>query len=169
MKLFLIGLLGSGKSVLGKELSEILKLPFIDLDHTIELKEGANVSEIFSAKGEKKFRIIEAAVLREQSKQNEFVMATGGGAPCYHDNMTFINQTGTSVFLNTPVSEIAKRLQGEQRKSRPLLANVPDEQLQPALQAILDSRLEFYSKANLLVSGPSITAKKVLDLLEFRK
>lgn len=169
MKLFLIGLLGSGKSALGKELSEKLKLHFIDLDHAIELKEGAKVSEIFSSRGEEKFRIIEAAVLREQSKQTEFVMATGGGAPCFHDNMTFINQTGTSVFVNTPVSEIARRLQGEQRKSRPLLANVPDDQLQPTLQTILDSRLAFYDKAHIKVSGPSITAKLVLDLLGSRK
>jgi shikimate kinase len=161
--------LGSGKSVLGKELSEILKLPFIDLDHAIEVKEGKNVSEIFSTNGEEKFRIIEAAVLREQSKQKEFVMATGGGAPCYHDNMTFINKTGTSVFLNTPVPEIAKRLQGEPRKSRPLLANLSDDQLQPTLQTILNSRLAFYNKAHIHVSGPSIDAKQVVNLLEPRK
>lgn len=169
MKLFLIGLLGSGKSVLGKELSEQLELPFVDLDQAIELKEGASVSEIFSTYGEEKFRTIEAAVLREQSKQKEFVMATGGGAPCFHDNMAFINQAGISVFLNTPVSEIAKRMQGEERKSRPLLANIPDDHLQPGLQAILDSRLVFYNKAHIQVSGSPITAKQVVDLLESRK
>src|SRR5688572_4732227 len=124
MKLYLIGLLGSGKSVLGKELSNLLRIPFIDLDDVLEAQEGMKVSEIFSTKGEDQFRIMEAAALREQSIQKEFVMATGGGTPCFHDNMSFINKTGTSVFLDTPVSEIVKRLKGEQRKIRPLLANV---------------------------------------------
>src|SRR5688572_17553731 len=116
MKLFLIGLLGSGKSFLGKELAKALNLPFIDLDDILEKKEGMKVSEIFSAKGEEHFRILEATALREQSTQKAFVMATGGGTPCFHDNMTHINQCGTSVFLNTPVSEIVKRLKGEQLK-----------------------------------------------------
>ena len=166
MKLFLIGLLGSGKSFLGKELSKELKLPFIDLDDVIEKKEDMKVSEIFSAKGEGYFRMLEAAALREQSTQKEFVMATGGGTPCFHENISHINQNGTSVFLNTPVSEIVRRLKGEQRKSRPLLANLPDNQLQPTLEAMLQSRLQFYKQANITVNGASTTASDILKQLQ---
>jgi len=166
MKLFLIGLLGSGKSFLGKELSKELKLPFIDLDDILEKKEGMKVSEIFTAKGEEYFRMLEAAALREQNTQKKFVMATGGGTPCFHDNMSFINQTGTSVFLNIPVSEIVKRLNGEQRKLRPLLANVPDDQLQATLEAMLQSRLQFYKQANITVNAASTTAADILKRLQ---
>jgi shikimate kinase len=168
MKLFLIGLLGSGKSVLGKELSGLMNLPFIDLDHAIEVKEGAKVSEVFSAKGEAHFRKIEAAALRDQSNQKEFVMATGGGTPCFHDNMKFINEAGTSVFLDTPISEIVKRLKGEQLRSRPLLANVREGQLPDALATMHDARIKFYEQADIRVTGASITAKDILDILKAR-
>lgn len=169
MKLFLIGLLGSGKSFLGKELSKQLKLPFIDLDDVLESQERVKVSEIFSTKGEAHFRKLEAAALRDQIEQKEFVMATGGGTPCFHDNMTFINQTGTSIFLNTPVSEIVKRLKGAQRKSRPLLANVSDDQLQPTLEAMLQSRMQFYKQADITVNGATVTAQEILNLVQTKK
>jgi len=169
MKLFLIGLLGSGKSVLGKELSQRVKLPFIDLDDVLEAQAGMKVSEIFSTKGEEHFRMIEAASLREQSSQKEFVMATGGGTPCFHDNMMYINKTGTSVFVNTPVSEIVKRLKGEQRKSRPLLANVSDDQLQPTLEAMLQNRLRFYKQAHFTVNPEISTVLDILELLQTKK
>ena len=168
MKLFLIGLLGSGKSVLGKEIAQLLNLPFIDLDDVLEEQQGMTISEIFSARGEAHFRVIESKALRKQSERHEFVMSTGGGTPCFHDNISFINQAGTSVFLNTPVSEIVKRLQAEQRKSRPLLANVPDDQLQPTLEAMLQNRLRFYSKAHIHVDGVT-TAEEILNLVKAKK
>jgi shikimate kinase len=166
MKLYLIGLLGSGKSVLGKELSQLLKLPFIDLDDVLEAQENGKVSQIFSEKGEAHFRAIEAEALRKESTQKEFVMATGGGTPCFHDNISFINQMGTSVFLNTPVSEIVKRLKGEQRKARPLLASVPDDQLQPTLEGMLQNRLKFYKQAHLVVDPTTSTAEDIFKLLQ---
>jgi shikimate kinase len=169
MKIFLIGLLGSGKSYLGKQLSELLTLPFIDLDGAIERKQGAKVAEIFTAQGEEHFRKIEATVLREQSKQLAFVMATGGGTPCFHKNMTFMNETGITVFIDPPLSEIKKRLEGEQRKSRPLLSNVSDDQLQSTLTALLEKRLEFYNQAHVHVSAPTITAKDILGVLPSKK
>jgi shikimate kinase len=169
MKLFLIGLLGSGKSFLGKELAQQLKLPFIDLDDVLESQERMKVSEIFSAKGEAHFRKMEATALRNQSEQKEFVMATGGGTPCFHDNLSFINQAGISVFLNTPISEIVKRLQGAERKSRPLLANVSDDQLQPTLEAMLQSRMQFYKQAHFTVNGATVTAQEILNLVQTKK
>jgi shikimate kinase len=168
MKLYLIGLLGSGKSVLGKELSKLLKLPFIDLDDVLEAQEKRKVSQIFSEKGEAHFRVMEAEALRKQSNKKEFVMATGGGTPCFHDNISFINQTGTSVFLNTPVSEIVKRLKGEQRKARPLLASVSDDQLQPTLDTMLQNRLRFYEQAHFIVNPSASTAADILKLLQAR-
>ena len=169
MKLFLIGLLGSGKSFLGKELAQLVKLPFIDLDEVLEKQEGKKVSEIFSNSGEAQFRKMEAKALRAQSNQKEFVMATGGGTPCFHDNMDFINQVGTSIFLNTPISEIVNRLNDEEIKTRPLLSTIPKEQLQPTLEGMLQNRLPFYSKAHVQIQGATITAKEILNLLGTKK
>src|SRR5690242_535239 len=98
MKIFLIGLMGSGKSFLGKKISESMNLPFIDLDTEIEKQEKLSIAEIFSAKSEDYFRTVETSLLRSNSAKKEFVMATGGGAPCFHGNMDYIKQTGISVY-----------------------------------------------------------------------
>jgi shikimate kinase len=169
MKLFLIGLLGSGKSFLGREIARVAKLPFIDLDEVIEQQEGMKVSEIFAARGQAYFRIVEAAALRKQSEAAAFVMATGGGAPCFHESMTFINQAGTSVFLNTPVQEIIKRLGSVEKKQRPLLEHVPDEKIQQTLEEMLQNRLVFYQQAHITVNGSTTTAQEILQRAQPKK
>jgi shikimate kinase len=165
MKIYLIGLLGSGKSVLGKKLAELAKLPFIDLDDALEEQEGMKVSEIFSGKGEEYFREIESVALRKQSETSEFVMATGGGTPCFHDNMFFMNQTGVTIFLDTPVQEIVKRMDSSQRKSRPLLAGVADNQLEEKLKDIFAQRLPYYQQAHYTMNGVNVTPSAVLQLV----
>lgn len=169
MKLYLIGLLGSGKSVLGKKISQSVQLPFIDLDAVVEQQENMKVSEIFSVKGEAYFRTIEAAALRKQSKANEFVMATGGGTPCFHSNMKFIKETGISIFLDTPVREIVRRLDGGQKKSRPLLESVPDDKIEQTLEKMLENRLPFYEQANFTVNGATAKVWDILQLLHTKK
>jgi shikimate kinase len=165
MKLYLVGLLGSGKSVLGKKIAEVMELPFIDLDEAIEFREGKKVSEIFSEKGQEHFRQVEADVLRKQSAAEKFVMATGGGTPCFHDSMTFMNETGVTIFLNTPLSQIIKRMDNAQKKSRPLLANVGEEQLESKLNELLQARLPFYGLAQHSINGATATAQDVLQLI----
>lgn len=167
MKLFLIGLMGSGKSFLGKKISEALHLPFIDLDSEIEKVEGQAVSEVFSAKGEEYFRKIEAATLRVCAETKEFVMATGGGVPCFHQNMEFIKKTGVSIFLDVPTATIAKRLNEEQRDQRPILRNTTSDNVEQTLAALLKDRLKFYSQADFTVSG-EVTESAVLQLLDSR-
>ena len=88
MKIYLIGLPGCGKSTLGKQLSQKLNIPFIDLDAQIEKEERMLIKEIFKLRGESTFRKIESHLLKKISEENEqFVMATGGGAPVFFDNM----------------------------------------------------------------------------------
>lgn len=146
MKLYLIGLPGSGKSYLGKKLAEEAKIPFIDLDQVIEEETGDPVTKIFSAKGEDYFRNLEAAALRQQSKALDFVMACGGGTPCFHDNMKFINESGKSIFLNLPVTEIVKRLNSAEKQNRPLLTGAQDT-LEDTLKNLLEKRIAFYNQA----------------------
>jgi shikimate kinase len=93
MKLFLIGLPGSGKSTLAKELSKKLKYPFTDTDELICKKEGSSIEEIFINKGENNFRKIESDILKELVRTNgNAIISTGGGTPCFFDNMEIINQ-----------------------------------------------------------------------------
>jgi shikimate kinase len=165
MKLFLIGLMGSGKSVMGKRISQSVELPFIDLDDEIEKEEGMKISEIFSTKGEDYFRTLEAAALRRHSEAEEFVMATGGGAPCFHGNMEFINKTGTSIFINTPIKDILGRMGKHQKEARPMLANVSEEKLEEKLISLSQKRLPFYQQAHITVNGATDTAWDILQLL----
>ncbi|HMV09064.1 MAG TPA: shikimate kinase [Cyclobacteriaceae bacterium] len=165
MKLYLIGLPGSGKSTLGKKLAGELSIPFIDLDHAIEQESGKSVAAIFSEHGEEYFRSLEAVALRQQSKSAEFVMACGGGTPCFHDNMPFMNASGRTVFLNVPVSEILKRFMLTREHSlRPLLNESDPEKLTGKLEDLLAKRLPFYTQAEITLSGLQSPAEILAEL-----
>jgi len=155
MKFYLIGLPGSGKSFLGKQLADEMKLTFIDLDAVIEQETGVTIAQLFSEKGEDYFRSLEATALRQQSKEPAFVMACGGGTPCFHDNMKFMNETGKSIFINIPVHEIVRRMSAAEMQNRPLLAESTPEALENKLNALLEKRLIFYQSAMITVEHPA--------------
>lgn len=157
MKIFLIGLPGSGKTTIGKKLSEKLRLPFVDLDAEIEKREGKTVQEIFGEKKESHFRELESNVLSEFCQQEkDFVMATGGGAPCFSNNIALMNHSGKTIFLDPPTSEIALRLLKTNLSRRPLLDKLSPEQLKDKIEWLRSQRLSFYSQAAITVSGISI-------------
>jgi shikimate kinase len=169
MKIFLIGLPGSGKSQLGKSLALSLQLPFVDLDDEIVVQEGKPVTEIFKEKGEPYFRKVETELLRKRSTAlPAFVMATGGGAPCFHNNMEFINNTGVSVFLDISISTIIRRMTIQQQKQRPLLIQ-DGLSLEETYTTLRDARLPFYQQAQLTIEGNEITASLVLQMLNIKK
>lgn len=160
MKIFLIGLPGSGKSFIGKQLAKAMQLPFIDLDIAIQEKEGVEVSEIFATKGQDYFRQVEANVLREQIIKSHFIMATGGGTPCFFNNIELMNSHGVSVFLNTPLSVITGRLNAEKKNTRPLLASEHD--IEQTLDKLLTTRMPFYNLAHITINGEA----KVFEIIE---
>ncbi len=165
MKLYLIGLPGSGKSTLGKKLADEAVVPFIDLDQAIEQESGKTVSSIFSEQGEEYFRSLEAVALRQQSKIEKFVMACGGGTPCFHGNMDFMNASGKTIFLNVPVSEIVNRFAGTQEHQlRPLLMESDPRKLSEKLTGLLDVRKPFYSKADLTFTSTPSPAEILAEL-----
>jgi shikimate kinase len=156
MKIFLIGLPGSGKTTIGKQLAENLNLIFIDLDLEIEKKEGKTIQKIFALKNENYFRELESKVLKDFCfAKRDFVMATGGGAPCFFDNMTLMNQSGKTIFLDVPASEIARRLQETNLTERPLFLKLSSEQLKDKIEWLRSQRINFYSQAQYLISGNS--------------
>ncbi len=155
MKIFLIGMPGSGKTTLGKELAAHLGIDFVDLDAEIENFEGKSISEIFRQKGETDFRLLEARLLREWAGGNrDFVMATGGGAPCFFNGMDTINQSGVSIFLDVSVPELIERVR--KNRERPLLLTDDEEQLKEKLLTMRKKRLDCYRQAAISLENPSL-------------
>lgn len=166
MRIFLIGFMGSGKTTLGKQLSEKLGLPFIDLDERIETAAGMKINDIFSTKGEAFFRKLEAVRLREVIEEEEnMILACGGGTPCYYDNITFINSTGISIWLNTPKEVMADRLLKE-AGHRPLVNGLSAEKLTEFIEDRLEQRLAYYSQATFTVDPSTISMEALVHQIK---
>lgn len=157
MKIFLIGMPGAGKSTLGKQLAEKMVLPFIDLDKQIETREKTTIPELFRERGEEYFREVEAQQLREVSThQHSFIMATGGGSPCFHHSLDFMKQQGIVVFMDVETEAIHQRV--KKSSDRPLLSLESDEELKQRLENLRAKRLSFYKQAHLRFSGDDLQA-----------
>ena len=148
MRIFLTGFMGSGKSFVGRRLARREGLPFVDLDDCLEQHAGMSITRIFAERGEEHFRSLEAEVLRGFSVLPMFVMATGGGTPCFHGNMDWMNDHGFTVFIDPTVDIIARRLKTE-REHRPLLHG--DTELSQLITEKLAARREWYEKADFHV------------------
>jgi shikimate kinase len=170
MKVFLLGLPGSGKTTLGRAMSEALGLAFVDLDLEIESQAGKKIKEIFSEQGENQFRTLESAELKKWCVSSTgFIMATGGGTPCFFDNMEWINRSGKSIFLDVPVREIVSRMERTSLLERPLLGSLPIEKVQDKIERMRSDRIHFYRQAMITLSGAAITAAEVIQELNVRR
>lgn len=164
--IYLVGMPSSGKSTLGKELARNLGYSFTDMDKLIETREQKTVSEIFSNYGEAHFRELEKKTLNGFQPDQSMVIATGGGVPCFNDNMEFIKANGVSIFLNVDVNDLAKRLYKAQGNNRPLLDKTQSEEVViESIKKTFAERLPEYQKADIQVDG-EITVSQILWLLE---
>jgi len=167
MLIYLIGLPSSGKSTLGKELASTLCYDYIDLDQKIEEYEQMTIPEIFAQKGENHFREIEKKVLHQCSNRLRLVIATGGGAPCFFDNMNFILAKGISFYLDISVDEIIERLNKAQAQdNRPLLAGKNKEQLRQELVEKKAIRSPYYQRANHCIEDNNISSEMLLAFIK---
>ena len=156
--IYLLGMPGSGKSTLGRQLAEELNISFYDLDHEIELIAGKDITRIFTEEGEVRFRLIETERLKFLSEQSySKVIATGGGTPCFHNNMSFINDHGVSIFLDVPMEIIAERLAKQGTELRPLLMDKTPQELYKQLIDHFLERKCFYLKALIHIEGAGIS------------
>ena len=148
-KFFIVGMPASGKSRLGKYISSMTNLIFIDLDIEIEKKLDKKVKDIFETKGEKFFRKIETKTLKEiiKSKSN-FILATGGGTPCFNENMSIINNSGVSIFIDIKREILHERI--SRNDKRPLLSEAVS--LDTKLSDLYKERIEYYKKSKYHVS-----------------
>ncbi len=151
MRIFLLGFMGVGKSTLGKMLAERLEHPFIDMDNLIVEKMEEPIEHIFSNYGELFFRKLEHDYLREVVQTHEnLVMGTGGGLPCHANNMTFMNESGLTVYLKADAQSIVYRL-SHSSHVRPLIADKEGEKLSEYIRALLQQRSPIYEQAQIVV------------------
>ena len=140
--------MGSGKSTLGKKLASQLNWSFIDLDEKVELKTGMKISEIFAKKGESFFRETESDVLKSLNAETRTVISTGGGTPCYGENMKYMLDSGITVYLKITPGQLKSRLIRSSKK-RPLLNSVDINDLEEFIAQKLSEREKWYSRAEI--------------------
>jgi len=143
--------MGSGKSYVGKRIAKALNKNFVDLDTLIEEGEGETIAQIFANRGEVVFREVERKYLTTTLTFQNSIIATGGGSPCFFDNMDLMNDNGKTIFLNPTVELLIKRLELETEK-RPLLQGKTDQKLNDFISHKLGNRLKYYQKSNIIIN-----------------
>mgnify|MGYP001244090785 CR=1 FL=1 len=144
----LVGLMGSGKTVIGKKLSQILQLNFIDTDYEIEKNIGKSIKEIFEEHGETFFRNIEEEICLKFLKNRNSIISLGGGSILNRKIRNSIKSNSYSIFINVNLKIILKRLSNS--KKRPLLNN---ENKEKVLQNLYNERIEYYNQADLVIKN----------------
>lgn len=156
--------MASGKSTIGRLLSNALNKEFIDLDALITKRSGMTVPEVFAEYGESTFRQLESSALFLSSKKNNVIIATGGGTPCFYDGIERMKSTGTTIYLKLSEEVILKRLLQE-KEQRPLVAEKSEAQLKSYIQSHLATRASIYETADHVIDG-GLTAEEIVNQLK---
>jgi shikimate kinase len=161
MNIVLIGYRCSGKTAVGKILAKELQKDFLDTDALIEERAGRSIEEIVSTRGWNRFRKVEKDVVQEVSRNDNVVIATGGGVPIDEENVKKLRGSGWIVWLNATSEVIRQRMVKEQRSGKirpPLTGDDPLEEI----KQLLGERARFYGRAaNLVVDTSNLTTKEV--------
>ena len=173
IRIFLTGYMGAGKTTLGKAFARKLNLPFVDLDWYMEERFHKTVGELFVERGEAGFRELDKNMLHEVGAFEDVVISTGGGAPCFFDNMDFMNRNGKTVFLNVHPDVLFRRLRVA-KQQRPILQGKQDDELKEFIIRALEKRTPFYSQAQYVFNADELedrsqiekSVEKLRDLLK---
>jgi shikimate kinase len=152
---FLVGMPGSGKTTIGNYIAEKHHRPFIDLDAIIENNTHQTISNLFAEKGETDFRNIESNTLKNLELPPNSIVSLGGGTPCFNNNLQWLKENGTIIYLKQPVNMLIKRLAAE-KDTRPLLANTTLENLEEKITQLLLTREVYYLQADIVWLNPCI-------------
>lgn len=156
--------MGCGKSTKAKQLANLLECQVIDIDAIIVEQQGMSIADYFSANGEAAFRQLENETLKSFDYPDTYVVATGGGLPCYFDNMDWMNAHGITVYLEMTPPQLVSRLHN--REKRPLLKGMDDEQLLEFIISKLEERNPFYRKAKLTINSFDLDPKVLMEEID---
>lgn len=163
--IFLIGFMGSGKTTWGRKLANHLNKKFIDLDHVLVDKIGMSIPEYFQQFGEYKFRELESQTLKEIQDDNS-VISTGGGSPCYFDNLQWIKERGIVLYLYLTPGALFSRLQKSDVKKRPALKGLTGDQLRTFIEEKLAEREPFYNQAHIKIDQLNTSLEEICEHIE---
>lgn len=164
-RIFLIGMMGAGKSHWLKQLAKWNKSVGYDLDALIEMNEEKTIAEIFSEDGEAQFRKAETKILKWFKEKKKYVVATGGGTACFQENMDFMKKEGVVIWLDESVETLVKRLSAA-KAHRPLIADLSDYELAAFLEQKLVERHPFYKQAHYRLSSDQISEAGLKKLIQ---
>ena len=159
IRIFLTGYMGAGKTTLGKSFARELNVPFIDLDWYIEERFHKSIRELFVERGEASFRELERNMLHEVSEFEDVIISTGGGTPCFFDNMDYMNGHGQTVFLDVHLDILFNRLRVATHQ-RPILQGITDEELRAFIADALEKRAPFYVQARFRVDAGHLESRR---------
>lgn len=165
MRIFLLGFMGCGKSRWGSIWAKQAGLQFFDLDQKIEERQQESIPEIFKSHGEEVFRFLETRMLRDLSRYDDCLIACGGGTPCFHGNMEWMNDKGLTVFLDASPDMLFTSLVNETVK-RPLVSKFNEAELQFYIRYKLEKRLPFYRQAKFTLDASRLDESSLLNLIE---
>jgi len=164
MRIYLVGYMASGKTWLGQELALANGLEFVDIDDLFENRYRITISDFFDKYGEELFRKLEHEILEGTLEFDNVVIATGGGTPCFYNNMDSILSFGKSVYLRMDLTELINRIQTIKKK-RPLLMNLESSGLKDFVRDQLQEREQFYLKADWVFDGPDYPVEEISRIL----
>jgi len=162
--IFFIGFMGCGKTTWSRKLAAHLGYDFIDLDHLLEEQAGMTIAEYFSTHSEDSFRILESEVLKQTPYTQNTVVSTGGGLPCFFDNMEWMNAHGKTVYIKLSPKTLVDRLERSKNK-RPLLHEKQGEELLAFITERLAEREAFYLQAGYTANGISLSVDGLEELI----
>jgi shikimate kinase len=167
--IFICGFMGCGKTTQGKKLAKLMGYFFIDLDEHIANKFDKNITDLFKEIGETEFRLVETNALNECIKDNQkTIIATGGGTPCFNNNMDLMKQNGRVIYLKMTAMDLFARLFNA-KGDRPLIKDKADEDMLLYIENLLRTREVFYNEADLIsdgtVFGVEILKDEILKLI----
>lgn len=166
MRIYIIGYMGAGKSTVGKRLANRLGMDFIDLDDAFENKFRYSIPRFFDRFGEERFRAFERQCMKEITEEHDHVViSTGGGLACFHDNIDYMNKNGITVYLKMHPMSLAHRLNNA-RRLRPVVRDIPTEEMLPFVEKQLAEREKFYEIANIVVKGEDLDLESLTRRLE---
>ncbi len=163
--IFLVGFMGSGKTTWGKKLANAMGLPFLDLDHEIVKHIGMSIPEYFALHGEDRFRTVEREIMQQQLGKTG-VISTGGGTPCYFDNMDWLLEHGTVLYLKHSPKSLWNRLSNSDVNKRPALKGMTGDDLLAFIETKLAERAPFYERSSIIVDQINTPLEELVNLLK---